>query len=144
LHHKTLGIVRARSNYAPHAENSEVCFVLIAVISAVAAQYDQSRLRSIAVKRPNIIVRGAYLSKVEVWAVPTGTEITEDEYELLGDATRSNSAGPNEVWTFSVPCNEFLATEVFVTAFDSHGKAIGTKSLPYQGATELFEAVCGK
>lgn len=54
----------------------------------------------------NLVVRGAYLSKVEIGAVPTGTEITPDEYTLLGQAQRQSKAGRNEVWVFPIPSCE--------------------------------------
>ena len=38
------------------------------------------------------------MARVEVWAIPTGTGITPDEYVLLGKAKLSNKAGHNEVW----------------------------------------------
>ena len=84
-----------------------------------------------AAQRPNIIIRGSYLGKVEVWAVPTGTGITPDEYTLLGHAKRKTAAGRNEEWLFEVDCGSLLATRVFVTAFNRKGKNIGAKSLHY-------------
>jgi hypothetical protein len=121
--------------------------LIILVISAAVAQSSHSQLRSVKVKRPNIVVRGRYLSKVEVWAVPTGTGITENEYTLLGEARRTSAAGSNEAWVFPLDCKgetRLLATEIFVGGFDSHGKGVGSKSLPYKGATEVYEALCGK
>ena len=100
------------------------------------------------VKRPQIVIRGAYLSKVEVWAVPTGTGITSEEFVLLGNAERANPAGNNEVWVFRIrSCKtdtRLLATEVFVTGFSEKGDVVGRKSLPYRGASELYEALCGE
>jgi hypothetical protein len=61
------------------------------------------QLRRIEVQRPNIVIRGAYLDKVEVWAVPTGTGITPDEYVPLGNAKRKNAAGSKEIWLFPIP-----------------------------------------
>jgi hypothetical protein len=116
--------------------------LLTGVVAAATPQLHRSELRSVQVKRPNIVIRGAYLSKVEVWAFPTGTEITESE--LLGNANRANPAGHNEMWVFPIPCEEFLATEVYVAAFSEKGDVVGHKSLPYKGASELYEALCGK
>jgi hypothetical protein len=95
--------------------------------------------------RPNLVIRGAYLHRVEVWAIPTGTEITPDEYARLGDAKRSNAAGPKELWLFPIPpCPTGIsATGIFAKGFDAQGIPIGTKSLPYNGASELYDALCG-
>jgi hypothetical protein len=59
---------------------------LIGTESIAAPPKDHAQLRCIVVKRSNIVVRGAYLGRVEVWVVPTGTGITEDEYTLVGTA----------------------------------------------------------
>jgi hypothetical protein len=34
---------------------------------------------NVGIKRPNLVVRGANLSKVEPWAIPSGTGITPDD-----------------------------------------------------------------
>jgi hypothetical protein len=102
----------------------------------------------VQVKRPNILLRGAYLSKVEVWPVPTGTGITPEQFVLLGNARRITSTGVEELWSFPIPPCETdtrqLATEVFVKGFNGKGDVAGIKSLPYSGATAVHEALCGK
>jgi hypothetical protein len=64
---------------------------------------------------------------------------------MVGSAKRHNSAGPSEIWLFRIPCTSplILSTEVFVKTFDTSGKEIATKSLPYRGATDIAEALCG-
>jgi len=119
---------------------------LVAAAASIAAPATKrALLRSVKIRRPNIFIRGAYLGKVEVWAVPTGTGITPDEYALVGTATRQAAAGQNETWLFPIDCTSPLipSTEVFVKAFDQTGKAVGTKSLPYSGASEISDALCG-
>jgi hypothetical protein len=105
------------------------------------------QLRRIEVQRPNIVIRGAYLDKVEVWAVPTGTGITPDEYVPLGNAKRKNAAGSKEIWLFPIPpCatdTRLLATEIFAKGFDAKGTVVGTQSLSYTGASAVHEALCG-
>lgn len=120
-----------------------------ALIAAIAApQPHNSQLRSVKVKGTNIVMRGAYLSKVEVWAVPTGTGITPKEFVLLGNADRINSPGHNETWIFPIPqCDtetRLLATEVFAKGFNEKGGAVDSKSLPYVGASALYQAFCRK
>jgi len=105
--------------------------------------HQRAIIRSIRVKRPSIVVRGANLSRVEVWAVPTGTGITPDEYALLGTANRRNAAGQNEVWVFPIPSGPLSATDIFAKGFNAEGKRVGTKSLPYQGASQIYHALWG-
>jgi hypothetical protein len=125
-----------------------ICLLLgIAFESIAAPATRHPQLRTIEVRRPNVVIGGAYLHKVEVWTIPTGTGITPDEYVLLGNAKRSNAAGPKEIWLFPIPpCAteaRLSATEIFAEAFDAKGTVIGTKSLPYNGASAVHEALCG-
>jgi hypothetical protein len=128
--------------------------VMVALLSSAlmgafpAPQPDNAKLRSVQIKRPNVFIRGTYLSKVEVWAVPTGTGITPEQFVLLGNARRTTSTGVEELWSFPIPPCEtdtrLLATEVFVKGFNGKGDVAGTKSLPYSGATAVHGALCGK
>jgi hypothetical protein len=92
-------------------------------------------------------VRGAYLDKVEIWTVPTGTGITHGNYVLLGSAERKSGTGPKEVWLFPIPpCatdTRLLATEIFAKAFGPNGAFISKKSLSYVGASAVQDALCG-
>jgi len=122
-----------------------VLLVGLAISSTTARQQKQAELRAITVKRPNIIVRGSYLGRVEVWAVPTGTGISP-EGGLVGNAKRSNAAGEKETWLFRIACESPLipSTEVFVKAFDMNGDQVGRKALPYSGASDIAQALCGE
>jgi len=133
---------------APMYQAMAFCLLLIPAMST-AQTTREAKLNRVEVKRPNVVIRGAYLSKVELWAVPSGTEITPDMAGVVGSATRSSKAGSKEVWLFSVePCpldeKGISVTEVFVKAFDRQGKVVATKSLPYHGASEVHEGLCGK
>jgi hypothetical protein len=108
------------------------------------SSHQRSILRSIGIKRPNLVVRGSNLSKVELWAIPTGTGITPDEYMLLGTAKRRNAAGPNEIWVFPIPSAHLSVTDIFAKSFDGQGRLIGTKSLPQQGAGQIYDALWGE
>jgi hypothetical protein len=118
----------------------------LATVSAQTAS-GRPRLMGVEVTRPNIVVHGAFLSRVEVWAVPTGTGITPSQYVLLGKAVRSNEVGPKETWLFRIPScasdTRLQATEIFVQGFDGFGVNIGKKSLPFEGASAVHQALCG-
>ena len=83
------------------------------------------------------------MSKVEVWAIPTGTGITPDEYTLLGTAKRRNAAGQSDVWSFPIPSKPIAATEIFAKGFDAQGKEVARKSLSYAGASQIYDALWG-
>jgi hypothetical protein len=118
-------------------------------LTTVTAQTASGRPRLLGVEivRPNIVVHGAFLNRVEVWAIPTGTGITPAQYVLLGKAVRTNEVGPKETWLFRIPScatdTRLQATEIFVQGFDGFGVNIGKKSLPFQGASALHQALCG-
>jgi hypothetical protein len=125
-----------------------ICLLIgLGLESIAAAPTKHRQVRSIEVQRPNVVIRGAYLDKVEVWAVPSGTGITPSEYVLLGNAKRRNPAGFEEIWLFPIPpCatdTRLLATEVFAKGFDAKGSLVGKKSLPYAGASAVLDALCG-
>ena len=127
----------------------EIILVILG-LSLVGASAQPSagrpRLLGAEVTRPNIVVHGAYLNRVEIWAVPTGTGITPAQYVLLGKATRTSFAGMRETWQLRIPsCTDprLQATEIFVQGFDSFGVNIGKKSLPFEGASALHQALCG-
>jgi hypothetical protein len=121
-----------------------VCLLLIPTIGVSAAQTSrQPKLYRVEVKRPNLVIHGANLSKVELWAMPTGTENTPDMAFMFGSAKRSSKAGAKEVRLFSLePCpldaKAISSTEVFVKAYDLHGTVVTTKSLPYYGTSDVY------
>jgi hypothetical protein len=119
--------------------------VAFAASPTTAQPQKHAELRAIVVKRPIIVVRGSYLGKVEIWAVPTGTGISP-EGGLVGNARRSNAAGQKEIWLFPIACESPLipSTEVFVKAFDVKDNQVGRKSLPYSGASDIAQALCGE
>ena len=123
-----------------------VIFGLSLATASAQPAAGRPRLLTVEIIRPNIVVHGAYLNRVEVWAVPTGTGITPNQYILLGKATRTSFAGMREIWQLRIPsCTDtrLQATEIFVQGFDSFGVNIGKKSLPFEGASAVHQALCG-
>jgi len=98
-------------------------------------------LVSFEIAKPDFVVKGSNLSKVEIWAVPTGTGITEADYSLIGTAQRTNEAGDSEVWTLPIPVQQILATNIFARGFDGSGNQVGQISLPYNGASDIYDAL---
>lgn len=119
--------------------------VALGASPTTAKRQKHAELRAVSVKRPNIVVRGSYLRKVEIWAVPTGTAISP-EGRLVGNAKRSNGAGQKETCLFPIACQSPLipSTEIFAKAFDVKGSQVGRKSLPYSGTSENAQALCGE
>ncbi|WP_406676891.1 stalk domain-containing protein [Neomoorella carbonis] len=100
-----------------------------------------ARLTSFAIDRPNLVVKGRYLARVEIWAIPAGTGITEKDYTLLGPAVKKVETGGEQVWTFPIPRETILATALFARGYDEQGRDVGRVSLPVIGVTELNKAL---
>ncbi|MGI9860458.1 hypothetical protein SDD30_03605 [Moorella naiadis] len=78
---------------------------------------------------------------MEIWAVPTGTGITEKDYQLLGQAVKKPETVGQQVWTFPIPQKTILATEIFARGYDDQGREVSRVSLPFTGVTELNKAL---
>jgi hypothetical protein len=116
--------------------------VIYALLGGVKSQ--PAQISDIAIEKPNIVVHGLNLGKVEVWAIPTGTNITENDYQLLGVAALSSTdPGGVQAWALPIPAQPVLATEIFAKGFDVKGSEIGRVALPQTGATELSDALWG-
>lgn len=102
---------------------------------------DAGKFYDFKIAKPHFLVDGANLGKVEVWYWPTGTGITKPA--LLGTARRITVPGEHERWVLQIP-SDLLAVEIFATAFDKAGNVIGKKSLPYKGASAIYDALYGK
>jgi hypothetical protein len=132
-----------------------IIWLLVGAVLAVLALYGVYLFRSrptasgspeviaIAVEKPNIVVTGRKLEAVEIWGVPTGTEITEEDYALLGQASFSETAADGvERWVFPIP-SPTLVTELFAKGLVGDHTEIGRKSLGVSGATDIYNLLWG-
>lgn len=105
---------------------------------------NESQLTSLAVEQPFLVARGRGLSRVEFWAVPTGTGIAEQDYTLLGKAQSFSAEGNGEqVWKMSIPSQPILATEIFAKGFTRRGEDAGRVALSVTGATAIYDMLWG-
>lgn len=93
---------------------------------------------SINTESQSFVVTGKRLSEVDIWMVPTGTNITEADHQKLTSMNLTTTDDNNQIWTAHVPVQQFLATSVYIRAYDKQGTVVGTKALPYSGATEIY------
>ncbi len=102
----------------------------------------EPEILSMSVVRPNIVVEGRGLTKVEIWIVPTGTDVGEESYQLLGEAkyAATNAAGM-EIWNFPIPETPLLMTGVLAKGYGRDGMIAGQVSLTEIGATSLYNAL---
>ncbi|MDK2895750.1 MAG: hypothetical protein PWQ98_1877 [Moorella sp. (in: firmicutes)] len=111
------------------------------VIPAGGIPAPAARLTSFAIDRPNLVVKGRYLARVEIWAIPAGTGITEKDYTLLGPTVKKVETGGEQVWIFPIPKETILATALFARGYDEQGRDVGRVALPVEGVTALNKAL---
>jgi hypothetical protein len=104
----------------------------------------ESGILEISIKKPNLIIKSQDLSKVEVYAIPTGTDIDAEELRPVGEAKEESAEAGQQVWSFSISEIPKLITHIFAKGFDSNGKEVGQVYLPVIGATPLYEALWGE
>ena len=104
----------------------------------------QPAITAITIKQPNIVVTAANLKRVELWEVPTGTNVTENDYQKV-DTMNLAKTDPDGVqtWTLLIPSAPILATQIFAKGFDSDGNEVGRVVLPATGASELYDELWG-
>lgn len=93
---------------------------------------------SLILEKPNFLIKGKGLAKVEVWAVPTGTDITESSYIKIGIAELKKVDAKEQVWLIPIPRQPLLLTEIFAKGFDEKGNLVGKVSLPIVGASDIY------
>lgn len=73
--------------------------VAFAYLHQSGRAYPTVDVTAIFLQKLDIAIDGTQLARVEVWAMPTGTDVTEDQYQHLGDATlASASPGATQHW----------------------------------------------
>jgi hypothetical protein len=119
----------------------------VSLHGSAAAGGNGDRVLSIQLKRPNVVIRGSNLSKVEIWALPTGTGLG-DQHLVFGSAVRTGRAGAAEKWVFRLPpcdsANLTLASAIVAVGFDRTGTEVGSKQLPNTSAMQLYDTLCVK
>lgn len=103
-----------------------------------------SFLYGASVEKPNLVVRGKNLSKVEIWAVPLGANITEKDYELLGVATKDGVASDgSDEWLFPIPTTPLQVAQIFAKAYDKGGVFFATANIAAANPAMLHDLLWG-
>jgi hypothetical protein len=68
-------------------------------------------ITAMEIDKPDFIFHGSNLSRVEVRAIPTGTEIPEVDRMFLGNATLLRQEQGEQVWIFPIPKEPLSVTE---------------------------------
>lgn len=118
-----------------------VCYGIYYVIKSSTEETDsilKPALISMTLEKPNFVIKGRGLGKVEVWAVPTGTSVTESSYVQIGTAELKTVDTKEQLWLIPIPREPLLLTEIFAKGFDEKGNLVGKVSLPISGASDIY------
>lgn len=92
-------------------------------------------------KRPNFEIESRGLTRVEVWAVPTGTGIGSKDHHQIGVAKKHSEINRIQYWLLPIPKEELLVTEIYVKGFDYNNKEVERMSLAAFGASEIHQVL---
>jgi hypothetical protein len=101
------------------------------------------QILSFDISKPDFLLTGKNLSRVEIWTVPAGANVTEENYSLLGNASLVTTTRSIQNWTFPIPQIPMLENEIFARAFDAQNQKVGDRPLPYTGQAQLYNALWG-
>src|ERR1700741_2133191 len=113
------------------SRTARIIIILVAVLAvagivyAVSQPHEYPRMDAFVVEGNDLVLTANALSKVEVVAIPTGTEITPAQYMLLGTASLEQEDNDSERWASPVPAEPVLATEIFARGYDKDNKEVG-------------------
>ncbi len=107
------------------------------------ALQNEAALLTFTIDKENkqFVVTGTNLVGVDVLIMPTGTNVAASAESKLTTMNLEGKTKGTQKWVAHVPTQQFLATSIFVRAYDDHENTVGTKSLPYTGATEIYNAL---
>jgi len=128
---------------------ASVVIVLLIIAGIGYTFYRQTRdnikkvsLVSFSVEKPNLILESENLTKVEIWAVPTGSNIAENDYQKLGEATLTNSGEATQRWIFQIPLDPIQATDIFAKGYKEND-LVGQLSLASEGEMSIIDLLWG-
>lgn len=103
-----------------------------------------AQIESIGVINDEFVIQGKDLSTVELWVIPSGTEITESQNIKLGNAELQNRSEIGEVWVYPIPKEPLLITGIYAKGFNNRSREIGRVDFPVIGTTDIYNALWGR
>lgn len=122
-----------------YSENKERVDVFFADLFSKS----EAQIESIGIENDEFVIKGSELSTVELWVVPTGTNVTDGQNIKLGNAERTDT-GIEELWVFPIPKEPLLITGIYAKGFNSRNREVGRVDFPVVGATDIYNALWGR
>ena len=91
--------------------------------------------------RDSFVVEGRGLARVDVLSAPTGTGITREQYQRMGNMTKKSELSAKQIWTMPLACPGSV-TDVLAIGWNASGQEVGELYLPYNGVTEIARILC--
>lgn len=98
---------------------------------------------SARVERPNIIIETREVTGLEVFGLPTGTEVTMEDAVSLGRPVYVSENNGLQTWTLAIPAEPMLITNIFIKGVDRRDVAVKDYEMKEVGATELYYLLWG-
>lgn len=125
-----------------------VAAVLLAVMYFVAPRLSRKSastgtepaITGFTIAKPHLVANSRGIVRMEAWIVPTGTGVTEESHQKLGDMVDASVSPEAQAWRIEIPKQAFLATEVYAKGFDAAGKEY-RRNLNVTGASDIYTAL---
>jgi hypothetical protein len=104
----------------------------------------KAMIESFVVDDGYMIARTHNVVYTEVWGIPVGSDVTEDNYIKMFSMEKVSEEGNTETWKAKIPTSPLIVSKIFVKAFDSSENVVGNLSLPYENSSELNTALWGE
>jgi len=111
---------------------------------APIVQTPQAQLLSFSVVRPNLLVTGQNLARVQIWALPENETDSRENYLNFGTSILSSTVNEIQSWLLTIPADPAMATKIFAIAYDNQGLELPKLSLPENNFTDIYNALWGK
>ena len=98
-------------------------------------------LSEFSIYKPDWRALAENLKKIEVWTIPPGNNIAENDYILVGAMSLKSDSDGSQTWTLPIPKNPILAEQIFASGFDGGGNKVGEIFLPQKGVANIYDAV---
>jgi len=101
----------------------------------------KASLDSIVVNLPFFEVEAKNVSKIEIYGIPTGTEVTDADHVLLSVAEKVREDSQGQLWKGKIPEEPLLLSQIYAIGFDAEGNKTEKLFFALTGATDIYNAL---
>lgn len=105
------------------------------------AEVKKGFVTGLVAERPHFLITSEGLKEVEVYAVPTGTNVTVDQYLSLGKTSEYTEIDGKQKWTVPIPVEPMLFANIFAVGMDNQGNSSDRFYFALSGASDIYSAL---